>query len=82
MDRIRCCRCSYQDWQQDNREAKQESQLQGETELAPAGVDNRDSAQEVAPEAGSESQAVNEMDWDNYIQDYSSAPSMPSSPKA
>jgi RNA polymerase sigma-54 factor len=69
---------SSQEVGKEDVEAKQESELQGETELAAPSVENRETAQEVAPEAGSESQAVNEMDWDNYIQDYSSAPSMPS----
>jgi RNA polymerase sigma-54 factor len=69
---------SSQEIGKEDVEAKQESELSGETELAAPSMENRESAQEVAPEPGSESQAVNEMDWDNYIQDYSSAPSMPS----
>src|SRR6478672_10875976 len=52
---------SQQEVGKEDVEAKQESELSGETELAAPSLENRDSAQEVAPESGTESQAVNEM---------------------
>src|SRR6188768_3664510 len=55
----------------DDPRAKEESQLQGETELNPQSTEARDQASEVTGDAGSESQAVSEIDWDNYLQDYS-----------
>src|SRR5262249_1121481 len=63
----------------DDPEIKQEAELQGETELAAPSVERTDSTAEVTgAEATSESQAVNEIDWENYIESYSSAPSIPS----
>src|SRR5258706_16486236 len=43
---------SSQEVGKEDAEAKQESQLQGETELAPTAVDNRSFAQGKAPGAG------------------------------
>jgi RNA polymerase sigma-54 factor len=63
----------------DDPEVKQETELQGETELAAAPAEAPDHTPEVSgAETSSDSQAVNEIDWDNYIDSYSSAPSMPS----
>src|SRR5215471_8878075 len=60
-------------------ELKQEAQLQGETELPAATTEARDATSEVTgAESTAESQAVNEIDWENYIDSYSSQPSMPS----
>jgi RNA polymerase sigma-54 factor len=64
----------------DDPQLKEESQLQGETEVEAPSVEARDQAAEVSGgEAGTESQAVNEIDWDNYLQDYAqSGPTAPS----
>src|SRR5258708_5740138 len=63
----------------DDPDAKMEAGLQGETELPAASSETRDSTAEVTgSDSTSESQAVNEIDWENYIESYSSAPSMPS----
>ena len=63
----------------DDAIAKEESQLQGETELATQSVEARDQVSEVTGEAGGESQAANEIDWDSYLQDYSqNGPTAPS----
>ena len=63
----------------DDAHLKEESQLQGETELTTQSVEARDQAQEVTGDAGGESQAANEIDWDNYLQDYSqNGPTAPS----
>src|SRR4029078_8647857 len=63
----------------DAPQAKEESQLQGETELNAQSTEARDQAQEVTGDAGGESQAANEIDWDNYLQDYSqNGPTAPS----
>ena len=59
-------------------EAKEEAGLQGETEVAAAHTENREVAEEVRGDAGADSQASNEIEWDKYIEDYTSAPSMPS----
>jgi RNA polymerase sigma-54 factor len=61
-------------------ESKQEAELSGETEL-PASAQNEklDATAEVTgAESTSESAAVNEIDWENYIESYSSTPSTPS----
>ncbi len=59
--------------------AKEEQGLQGETELGASTTEPRDQAQEVTGDAGTESQAGNEIDWDNYLQDYSqNGPTAPS----
>ncbi|MEO6954361.1 MAG: RNA polymerase sigma-54 factor, partial [Polyangia bacterium] len=63
----------------DDAIAKEESQLQGETELGTQSVEARDQVAEVTGDAGGESQAANEIDWDNYLQDYSqNGPTAPS----
>ncbi len=63
----------------DDPEVKQETELQGETEIsAPAEQAVEHTAEVTGAETSSESQAVNEIDWENYIDSYSSAPSMPS----
>src|SRR5215204_2057426 len=60
---------SAQELSREDAEAKQESQLQGETELSAPSTETRDTAQEVSSEASGESPAaVSEMDWDNYIE--------------
>ena len=63
----------------DDPDAKMEAGLQGETELpAPDTVKSDATAEVTGAESTAESQAVNEIDWENYIDSYSSAPSMPS----
>jgi RNA polymerase sigma-54 factor len=63
----------------DDPEMKQEADLSGETELPAAASEARDATAEVSgTESTAESQAVNEIDWENYIDSYSSQPSMPS----
>jgi RNA polymerase sigma-54 factor len=53
-------------------ETRQENEIQGETETPVA-------QPEVAQkEVTADSQANTEIDWDNYLENYSSAPSMPS----
>ena len=54
--------------------------LQGETELPVAEpIESRTPPHEVTgAESTAESQAVNEIDWENYLDNYSSAPPMPS----
>src|SRR5437879_1023803 len=60
-------------------EAKQESELQGETEVAAPAQENPDTTHEVASEPGTnDQQVVNEIDWENYIDSYTSAPPTPS----
>src|SRR5260370_27223279 len=60
-------------------ESKQEQQLSGETELPANAQNEKDATTEVSgAEATSESAAVNEIDWENYIESYSSSPSTPS----
>src|SRR5437868_195536 len=61
-------------------DSKAEQALSGETEL-PASATNEklDATAEVTgAESTSESAAVNEIDWENYIESYSSSPSTPS----
>jgi len=57
-------------------ETRAEQQLQAETELPPPTeqMENR----EVEKEVTADGQAASEIDWDNYLENYSSAPSMPS----
>src|SRR6185312_2888476 len=63
----------------DDPDAKMEAGLQGETELPVSEQPKTDATAEVTgAESTAESQAVNEIDWENYIDSYSSAPSMPS----
>ena len=63
----------------DDPDAKMEAGLQGETELPVAEQLKSDATSEVTgTESTTESQAVNEIDWENYIESYSSQPSMPS----
>jgi RNA polymerase sigma-54 factor len=64
----------------DDPQMKEEAQLQGETELGAQSTEARDQAGEVSGgEVGTEAQAVNEIDWDNYLQDYAqSGPTAPS----
>src|SRR6201996_8022478 len=53
--------------------------LSGETELPVSSTETREATAEVTgTESTAESQAVNEIDWENYIDSYSSQPSMPS----
>src|SRR4051812_1033315 len=53
----------------DDAVMREESQLSGETELpAAASTEARENTSEVSgTESSSESQAVNEIDWENYI---------------
>ena len=60
----------------EDAEAKEDASFEGETEAAAPTVET--TTQEVTGEAGGESQAVGEIDWENYIDNYTSAPSMPS----
>jgi RNA polymerase sigma-54 factor len=71
---------SQSELSRDDPQAKEEQQLQGETEMGSTSVEARDQASEVSgAETSSESQAVNEIDWDNYLQDYSqNGPTAPS----
>src|SRR4051812_32243256 len=63
----------------DDAVMREESQLSGETELPAASTELREATSEVTgTESTAESQAVNEIDWENYIDSYSSQPSMPS----
>ncbi len=63
----------------DDPEAKEDRSFEGETEIAAPSTETREATQEVTGESSStESQAVSEMDWENYIESYTSAPSMPS----
>ncbi|MSP60572.1 MAG: RNA polymerase sigma-54 factor [Myxococcales bacterium] len=54
-------------------ETKAENQIQGENDTPPQ-TEARDSEKEVT----ADSQAASEIDWDNYLENYSSAPAMPS----
>src|SRR4029079_17093762 len=57
----------------------QETELQGETEVAPPSGEAPEHTAEVSgAETSSESPAVGESDGDNYIENYPSSPSMPS----
>ena len=70
---------SGQELGKDDPDMKQEADLQGETELSVSSGEAPEHTSEVSgTETSSESQAVNEIDWDNYIDSYTSAPSMPS----
>src|SRR6476469_9744323 len=70
---------SGQELGKDDPDMKQEADLQGETELSVSSGEAPEHTSEVSgTESSSESQAVNEIDWDNYIDSYTSAPSMPS----
>jgi RNA polymerase sigma-54 factor len=67
---------SAQEVGKEDAEAKQDASFEGETEVAAPTVET--TTQEVTGDAGGESQAVSEIDWENYIDNYTSAPSMPS----
>ena len=69
---------SGQELGKEDPEAKQEAELQGETELPPQAAENPDTTHEVTADSGGDQQAVSEIDWENYIDSYQSAPSMPS----
>ncbi len=60
----------------DDAEIKQEQQIEGQTEVTQSAGEA--TTQEVTPDAGGESQAVTEVDWENYIENYSSTPATPS----
>src|SRR4051812_6328234 len=67
-----------QEMGKDDPDAKVEAGLQGETELSAASNEQSSQTTEVTgSETSSESQAVNEIDWENYIDSYSSGPSTP-----
>jgi RNA polymerase sigma-54 factor len=55
-------------------ETRAENQIQGETETPQPATEAREAQKEVT----ADSQATNEIDWDNYLENYSSAPSAPS----
>src|SRR5262249_25414336 len=70
---------SAQELGKDDPETKEEHSFEGETEVAAPNVETREATQEVTGDSNtSESQAVSEIDWENYIESYTSAPSMPS----
>src|SRR5437588_11667238 len=69
---------SAQEVGKEDSEAKQDAQFEGETEVAAPTVETRDATQEVTGDSGGDSQAVSEIDWDNYIENYTSAPAVPS----
>ena len=56
-------------------ESSAEQQMQGETEISAPNIETREVEHEVTGDATS---AASEIDWDNYLENYSSAPSMPS----
>jgi len=63
----------------DDPEAKAENALAGETEAPPVNGEVSEHTTEVSgTETSSESQAVNEIDWENYIDSYQSGPTAPS----
>jgi RNA polymerase sigma-54 factor len=67
------------DLTKEDAEAKQEAGLQGDTELGASAPEAPDHTPEVSgAESNTDSQVVNEIDWENYIDSYSSSPSMPS----
>ena len=55
-------------------EQQAEAQIQGETETPAPQTETREAEKEVT----GDSQANSEIDWDNYLENYSTAPSMPS----
>jgi RNA polymerase sigma-54 factor len=60
-------------------DVKQESSLLGETEVAAPTTENPDVTHEVQSESGAnDQQVVNEIDWENYIESYTSSPPTPS----
>jgi RNA polymerase sigma-54 factor len=70
---------SDQERGKDDPEMKAEHDLQGDTELPTSTAEAPEHTSEVSgTETSSESQAVNEIDWENYIDSYTSSPSMPS----
>jgi RNA polymerase sigma-54 factor len=64
----------------DDPEIKAENGLAGETETASISPENggEHTSEVTGAETSGESQAVNEIDWENYIDSYQSGPSMPS----
>ena len=62
------------------RDAKPESELAGRDRAAASRRSRAATrpSEVTGTESTAESQAVNEIDWENYIESYSSAPSMPS----
>jgi RNA polymerase sigma-54 factor len=64
----------------DDPEVKQETELSGETEVAAPAPENPDTTHEVASESAgaTDQQVVNEIDWENYIESYTSSPPTPS----
>ena len=69
---------SAQEAGKDDPERKEDASFEGETEAAAPATETSNATQEVTGESSGESQAVGEIDWDNYIESYSSQPSMPS----
>src|SRR2546421_32369 len=57
---------SAQEQGKEDAEAKQDREMQGETELAAPAESHEAPTQEVTPDSGGESQAVSEIDWENY----------------
>ncbi len=62
----------------EDAEAREDRSFEGETELAAATPEARETTQEVVGDAGGESQAVSEIDWENYIDSYTNSPQTPS----
>src|SRR4051812_27361788 len=69
---------SAQELGKDDPEVKEDHSFEGETEVAAPQAEASQATQEVTGDSGGESQAVSEIDWENYIESYTSAPSMPS----
>src|SRR3954452_10855103 len=55
-------------------ETRAENQMQAETEVPAPQTESRESEKEVTGDG----QATSEIDWDNYLENYSTAPAMPS----
>jgi len=68
-----------QERSRDDADAKQEQELSGETEVAAPSMETNEHTQEVSSDSAGETQAVNEIDWENYIDSYSNnGPQAPS----
>src|SRR6478735_6308257 len=63
-----------QEMGKDDPDAKVEAGLSGETELSAPSESTQATTEVTGNETSSESQAVNEIDWENYIDSYSSGP--------
>src|SRR6476469_3386400 len=62
---------SAQEVGEDDPEVKEDCSFEGETEVAAPTNENSQATQEVSGDASApESQAVSEIDWENYIESY------------